>query len=261
MEQNIQNTSKSFSEKEPLKQEFTSKQNLDNKRSLNQQQIDYINEMVAKSEKKTDLECFEEIVGIDGGKKQKIYRFLNYFLIYKKIGNTFFFFDKHTGKPLIVIGPNYIMFIIFFSLVFLGFLIFWYFFWKYLNIYFKFYGLISLFLFSFSYILLLILDPGVPKYDRGAFLGKPRGRYGFCERCKLFVRTDYKSRHCLECGLCIEGYNHHCPWVSKCIGRKNICLFWFFVIFFINAFFYVVIAFVFAEERHYKLKIRRRRVK
>ena len=259
MEQNPQTNSQSFSEMEPLKKESLINQNKSTKSNISQQQ-EYINQMISKSEKKTDLECFEEIIGIDRNKRPKIYRFLKYFLVYKKIGNTHFFFDKHTGKAMIVIGPNWVMFIIFFSLVVFGYLIFWYFFWKYLNIYFRTVGIFSLISFCFSYIFLFILDPGVSKYDRGAFLGRPKGRYGFCERCKLFVRTDYKTMHCLECGVCIEGYNHHCPWTSKCIGRKNQCLFWIFIFLFMAAFVYIVLAFVFAQEKYYKLKFRKRRI-
>lgn len=34
--------------------------------------------------------------------------------------------------------------------------------------------------------------------------------------------------HCPECNVCIEGYDHHCPWVGTCIGKKN---FLFFIVF------------------------------
>ena len=35
--------------------------------------------------------------------------------------------------------------------------------------------------------------------------------------------------HCKRCDVCIKGYDHHCPWVSKCIGASNIKRFYFFV--------------------------------
>jgi len=25
--------------------------------------------------------------------------------------------------------------------------------------------------------------------------------------------------------VCVEGYDHHCAWTSKCVGRKNLALF------------------------------------
>lgn len=30
--------------------------------------------------------------------------------------------------------------------------------------------------------------------------------------------------------MCIEGYDHHCPWTSKCIGRGNVVAFYVFLI-------------------------------
>ena len=35
--------------------------------------------------------------------------------------------------------------------------------------------------------------------------------------------------HCFDCGICIEGYDHHCPWVSKCIGKNNLYSFYCFM--------------------------------
>lgn len=43
---------------------------------------------------------------------------------------------------------------------------------------------------------------------------------GFCHQCEIFRRlTTY---HCQDCNVCIEGYDHHCPWSGKCIGRGNL---------------------------------------
>ena len=41
---------------------------------------------------------------------------------------------------------------------------------------------------------------------------------------------DKRTEHCTECGICIMGSDHHCPWTSKCIGKKNLCLFNCFLI-------------------------------
>jgi palmitoyltransferase ZDHHC9/14/18/palmitoyltransferase len=32
--------------------------------------------------------------------------------------------------------------------------------------------------------------------------------------------------HCYDCGVCIEDYDHHCVFFSKCIGGGNIIPFW-----------------------------------
>ncbi|CAK76362.1 unnamed protein product (macronuclear) [Paramecium tetraurelia] len=35
--------------------------------------------------------------------------------------------------------------------------------------------------------------------------------------------------HCEDCDVCIQGFDHHCPWTGKCIGRGNINAFYIFV--------------------------------
>lgn len=37
-----------------------------------------------------------------------------------------------------------------------------------------------------------------------------------------------RSRHCSDCDVCIKGYDHHCPWTSKCIGENNLWKFYAF---------------------------------
>lgn len=33
------------------------------------------------------------------------------------------------------------------------------------------------------------------------------------------------TSHCDDCNCCIEELDHHCPWMGKCIGRRNMV--WF----------------------------------
>ena len=41
----------------------------------------------------------------------------------------------------------------------------------------------------------------------------------YCEVCSIYkVPT---TVHCQDCNCCIEEMDHHCPWMSKCIGKKN----------------------------------------
>ncbi|KEP59804.1 UNVERIFIED_CONTAM: DHHC zinc finger domain-containing protein [Hammondia hammondi] len=41
----------------------------------------------------------------------------------------------------------------------------------------------------------------------------------FCRECRIFPPAG--SVHCDDCRVCIEGYDHHCPWTSKCVGKGN----------------------------------------
>ena len=46
----------------------------------------------------------------------------------------------------------------------------------------------------------------------------------WCQFCQLEV--DYDAYHCEDCEVCIEEYDHHCVFFSKCIGGGNIYYFW-----------------------------------
>lgn len=43
----------------------------------------------------------------------------------------------------------------------------------------------------------------------------------FCSICKIAVPESMMSGHCFTCGYCIEGMDHHCPWMGQCIGKRN----------------------------------------
>lgn len=49
-----------------------------------------------------------------------------------------------------------------------------------------------------------------------------------CPDCKL-IRTP-RSRHCYYCLRCVDRFDHHCPWVNNCIGKRNFSKFYFFVL-------------------------------
>jgi hypothetical protein len=48
----------------------------------------------------------------------------------------------------------------------------------------------------------------------------------YCEACQLMQGENVD--HCGDCGVCCEGLDHHCPWMSKCIGAKNMRVFIYF---------------------------------
>ena len=49
-----------------------------------------------------------------------------------------------------------------------------------------------------------------------------------CAFCEV-IRAP-RSRHCNLCGRCVDRFDHHCPWVNNCIGRKNFVWFYSFVV-------------------------------
>ncbi|KAJ0397769.1 hypothetical protein ATCC90586_005605 [Pythium insidiosum] len=44
-------------------------------------------------------------------------------------------------------------------------------------------------------------------------------RRRYCDVCDVEQPRD--AEHCEDCGVCVDGYDHHCPWMGKCIGRNN----------------------------------------
>jgi len=49
-----------------------------------------------------------------------------------------------------------------------------------------------------------------------------------CPECSV-LKTP-RSRHCNLCMRCVDRFDHHCPWVNNCIGRRNYKYFYAFVV-------------------------------
>lgn len=74
-------------------------------------------------------------------------------------------------------------------------------------------------------------DPGYLKKDPSMKLQTILGSIdasSICSTCRI-IRTP-RSFHCGYCDLCVERFDHHCPWVDNCIGKGNYCIFYIFVL-------------------------------
>ena len=95
-------------------------------------------------------------------------------------------------------------------------------------------------------------DPGrqrgtpIPKnkYDLGnikKIVGGTKFCLKYCTTCHLI--RDVRTFHCDRCGLCVEKHDHHCGYLSNCVGVYNYRKFITFVIIaFIHVSFMVIIS-------------------
>jgi hypothetical protein len=80
------------------------------------------------------------------------------------------------------------------------------------------------------HLLLTCRDPGFIKNDGIEFMKllETFDSYSLCPECQI-IRTG-RSRHCIVCGVCVDRYDHHCPWINNCVGLYNHNMFLLYLI-------------------------------
>lgn len=92
-----------------------------------------------------------------------------------------------------------------------------------------------------SFFMAACLDPGIIPRDLSPTDTNPEPvvisegvMYKWCRTC--YIYRPPRAKHCPVCDNCVDRFDHHCPWVGTCIGRRNYRFFFTFVnMTFINA--------------------------
>ena len=175
----------------------------------------------------TDIKEKEEI----DPNKDRIFKGSQAFLFYK-------------GEPLIIIGPDTLYYVWIFSLVsFLCIIIY-----NLKNSYtfLKIFFIISYLFFATTYTLLLVINPGIPTNKSNLDPTSLQKDYKQCPDCNcISLEKEGKyTIHCEKCKICVEHFDHHCTFATKCIGRGNKIIFKMWMssipILFVVSFFYLI---------------------
>lgn len=65
-----------------------------------------------------------------------------------------------------------------------------------------------------------------PRYKEVEIKGR-KFKLSYCQTCQMYRPP--RASHCSRCNNCVERFDHHCPMVGNCIGKRNYRYFFTFV--------------------------------
>ena len=194
----------------------------------------------SKKHKKQIGKIFEQNLDTFKFEKNNLSGFSDENSYYKFVGKSIFLFMNSNNDPLIIIGPDWPFVAFLFSIFNFFYILIIIKFWFRFSLYRKCINQIGYWSFILSFLYTSLINQGYPKNNKRKKNVYSEEEYYYCGLCKFYVDRFISSFHCNKCGICIEGQEHHCIWIGKCVGKGNIISFYIFIISTVFSLFYII---------------------